>query len=417
MSLWDLIVWPFARLLEFMYNWTHNYGVSVILFALVVNLVLLPFMAKSKKSTMRTTRLQPRLEELKRKHEGNQQKLNEETMKLYREEKISPTGGCVWSLIPFPILIALYSVIRQPLGRMMGIAAKDVKAITEWAAQNAGYVASANARSNSYAEIAVTDAIHNHWDAAVNALGTFGDKLMNLDYSFLGMNLGAIPEWKIWEFDWSDTATALPKLGLFFIPLIAAFLSWASMKISQSTNPAPVTANNAAASSMKMMNVFMPIMSIWICFVMPAALGVYWIANSVLGIARDYFLTKVYKKKMDEEDAVRITAEKEREAEMQRRREETERMRAEGTTVRNKNTSKKNMQAKQKQESDERRAAAERAEREARRERLGIEKQEVSPSQVGNRRYARGRAYDPDRFSKAAEAFTPEVEETEDKPE
>ena len=57
MSLWDIIVWPFARLLEILYNWTDSYGLAIILFALVVNLILLPFMAKSKKGMMKTTRI------------------------------------------------------------------------------------------------------------------------------------------------------------------------------------------------------------------------------------------------------------------------------------------------------------------------------------------------------------------------
>ena len=395
MSLWDIIVWPFAKLLRFFYNWTGNYGVSVILFALVVNVVLLPFMAKSKKSMMRTTRLQPRLQELQKKHEGNQQKLQEETMKLYREEGISPMSGCHWSLIPFPILIALYGVIRFPLGRMMGLSDKAVTAITKWATDNAGFVASAQ---KTYDQIRVTDAIHANWDSAIKALGDFGGKLMDIDYSFLGMNLGQIPNWKIWDFDWSSMSVALPALGLFLIPFVSAFLSWLSMKISNMANP-PQT--GATAASMQSMNILMPLMSIWICFVMPAALGIYWIANSVFGMARDYSLTKIYKKQLDIEDAERINREKERERELERKHAETERLRKEGATERNTNTSKKKLQAQQKQENDERRAAAEKAEKAARRERLGISEAEAPASQVGTRRYARGRAYDPDRFGTA----------------
>lgn len=415
MSLWDYIVWPFARLMEFLYNWTQNYGVSVILFALVVNLILLPFMAKSKKSMMRMTRFQPRMKALEKKYEGNQQKYQQELAKLYKEEKVNPMSGCLWSLIPFPILIALYSVIRQPLEKMMGISEEGVQKITEWAANNAGFVGSSN---HTYDEIGVTDAIHQNWDAAISALGDLGDKLINLDYSFLGMNLGKIPEWKIWNLDYSSVETALPALGLFLIPLIAAFLSWLSMKISQTTNPSP--GGQQAAAQMKTMNVMMPIMSIWICFIMPAALGVYWIANSVFGIIRDLVLTKIYKRKLDIEDAERIAREKAKEEEMRRRHEETERLRAEGATVRNNNTSKKRMQAQSKQQSDERRAATERAEREAKRERMGI-KPEENPSQVGNRRYARGRAYDPNRFAAVeakVEEETVETEaETDNKPE
>ena len=233
MSLWDYIVWPFARLMEFLYNWTQNYGVSVILFALVVNLILLPFMAKSKKSMMRTTRFQPKMKALEKKYADNKEKYQQEVAKLYREEGINPMSGCLWSLLPFPIIIALYSVIRQPLEKMMGISSEGVKKITEWAAQNAGFVST----NKTYDEIGVTDALHQHWDAAVNALGDLADKLMNLDYSFLGMNLGAVPNWKVWTIDFANTSTALPALGLFLIPLIAALLSWLSVEKKPAHHP------------------------------------------------------------------------------------------------------------------------------------------------------------------------------------
>lgn len=416
MSLWDIIVWPFARLLEILYNGTHNYGVAIILFALLVNVILFPFMAKSKKSMMRTSRIQPQLKELERKCAGNQQRYQMEVQKLYKEMGVNPMSGCLWSLLPFPILIALYGVIRQPLARMMGLSAENVEKITAWATKNAGYVAEGR---STYGEIGVMNSIHQHWNDAISSLGDFGGKLFDLDYSFLGLNLGEIPKWQVWSYDWSNAKIWLPALGLFLIPVIAAVLSWASMKISQATNPPQA---GQAAVSMKSMNIFMPIMSVWICFSMPAALGVYWIANSIFGICRDVVLTKVYKSKLDKEDAERITAAKARDAEMQRRHEETERLRAEGATSRNTNTSKKKVQAQNKQASDERRAAAEKAEREAKRERLGVELEE-NPSQVGKRRYARGRAYDPNRYAAVepvavAEAVGEEAEmPAEDKPE
>lgn len=406
MSLWDIIVWPFARLLELLYNSTQNYGAAIILFALVVNVILFPFMAKSKKSMMRTSRIQPQLKELERKCGGNQQRYQIEVQKLYKEMGVNPMSGCLWSLIPFPILIALYGVIRQPLVRMMGLSADSVEKITKWATDYAGYVAEGR---NAYGEIGVMDAVHRNWDAAVSALGDFGGKLYDLDYSFIGLNLGQIPQWQIWNYDWSSSEIWLPAVGMFLIPVIAAALSWASMKISQATNPPQA---GQAAVSMKSMNIFMPIMSIWICFSMPAALGVYWIANSIFGIARDVVLTKVYKAKLDKEDAERITAAKERELELQRRHEETERLRAEGATTRNTNTSKKKVQAQNKQASDERRAAIEKAEREAKRERLGVELEE-NPSQVGKRRYARGRAYDPNRYASEMPAAAEETQTAE----
>ena len=132
---------------------------------------------------------------------------------------------------------------------------------------------------------------------------------------------------------------------------------------------------------------------------MPAAMGVYWIGNSVFGMIRDFILTKIYKKKLDIEDAERNAARQARERELEERRIETERLRAEGKTEQNANTSKKKIQQNEKQRQAERSAALAKEERAQRREQRGIKEPEKPASQVGSRRYARGRAYVPDRFT------------------
>ena len=398
--MWATITKPFAWLMVKLYELTGNYGLAVILFALAVNLVLTPFMAKSKKSMMRSTRLQPRIQELQRRHEGNPQKLNQEMQNLYREEGVNPMSGCIWSLIPFPILIALYSVIRQPLTRMMFVAEEVVTTLQDFFVNQGWYTIPA--KTDAYVEIKLADIAHQHWDEVQTALAGQVDGLMNIDFGFLGLNLGQKPEWNFFmHTDWSDAAVWLPALGLFLIPFISAFLSWASMKISNMSNP-PQAQNAQTEASMKSMTLMMPLMSIWICFVMPAAMGIYWIANSVFGIIRDFALTKVFKKQLDAEMAERAAARSEREKELEAKRLETERLKAEGKTTMNANTSKKKIQASEKQKQDERKAALDKAERAARRERRGEKEYEKPASQVGDRRYARGRAYDPYRFSTAA---------------
>ena len=147
--MWATITKPFAWLMVWLYEHTGNYGVAVILFALAVNLILTPFMAKSKKSMMRSSRLQPKIAELQRRHEGNPQKLNAEMQKLYREEGVNPMSGCLWSLIPFPILIALYSVIRQPITRMMFASGEVVTALQDYFVGQ-GFELSTSGRSGSY---------------------------------------------------------------------------------------------------------------------------------------------------------------------------------------------------------------------------------------------------------------------------
>lgn len=413
MSFTSIFGWPLKQF----YLLTGNYGIAVILFGLLVNLILLPFMAKSKKSMLRTTRLNPKRKALQEKYAKDQQRYQQEVMKLYREEGASPMSGCLWALIPFPLLFALYAVIRQPLSRMMVLGSDAIASLTDWVTQNAGYVAAEGGRAAAYSEIQIADLIHQNWDAVTGALGTFGDKLMDINYRFLGMNLGNQPTFQLWKMDWSNVQVWGPALGLFLIPLISAGMSWLSMIISQRTNP---QADPQTAATNKSMMIFMPLMSLWICFSMPAAMGVYWIINSVCGIARDVFLTGYYTKKLDLEDAIRAEKSEARaqelaEAERARQREETERRRAEGLTEQNRNTSKKKLQASQKQQNDERRAEAAREERAQKRARLGIPEEEKPASQVGNRRYARGRAYDPDRYSIAyydPEDYQPDVFET-----
>ena len=389
----DAIATPFGWLMRQFYALTGNFGLAVILFSLAVTIVLLPFMAKSKKGMMRMTRLQPKLMELQKKHEGNQQKLNEEIAKLYRQEKASPMGGCLWTLLPFPILLALYRAVIKPLTIVMGV---PDELLAEGGAllnrlNELGFTLAEGANSY-YAQIYQSEFITANFDQFAG----ISDKLIPMDFNFLGLNLAATPNWHFWAFDFSEGVW--PVIGLFLIPIISTALSYLSMYISQKVNATTATTAQAQSTN-KMMLWMMPLMSLWLGFTLPAAMGIYWIMNSLTGIIRDTALTAYYKKKLDAEDAVRRAEEREREEELERKRQETERLRAMNATTVNKNTSKKKQQAQAAQANTERKAAAEREERAARRERLGVKEEETPASQVGNRRYARGRAYVADRFT------------------
>ena len=389
----DAIATPFGWLMRQFYALTGNFGLAVILFSLAVTIVLLPFMAKSKKGMMRMTRLQPKLMELQKKHEGNQQKLNEEIAKLYRQEKASPMGGCLWTLLPFPILLALYRAVIKPLTIVMGV---PDELLAEGGAllnrlNELGFTLAEGANSY-YAQIYQSEFITANFDQFAG----ISDKLIPMDFNFLGLNLAATPNWHFWAFDFSEGVW--PVIGLFLIPIISTALSYLSMYISQKVNATTATTAQAQSTN-RMMLWMMPLMSLWLGFTLPAAMGIYWIMNSLTGIIRDTALTAYYKKKLDAEDAVRRAEEREREEELERKRQETERLRAMNATTVNKNTSKKKQQAQAAQANTERKAAAEREERAARRERLGVKEEETPASQVGNRRYARGRAYVADRFT------------------
>ena len=402
----EAIAKPFGLLLLWLYGLVGNYGVAIFLFALIVKLILLPFQMKSKKSMMRMNSLTPQVKALEKRHEGNPRKYQEEVSKLYKEEHVNPMSGCLWSLIPFPILLALYKAIRQPPTVMMGVS-KDLIAEGGAIFQKLTEMGFDAASNNAYIELNMSEFISAHF----GDFSGLSDKLVQINYKFLGLNLGSQPQWNFFsKVNWSDVSDWLPALGLFLIPIISGLMSWLAQTISQKSNPTGGTAaSQQAAQQMKTMNIMMPLVSVYICFIMPAALGIYWIFNSVLMIVQDLILNAYYGKRMEAENAAREENFRLREAEYERKRQETERLRAEGATVRNENTSKKKLQAKQRAELDGIKAAAIREERARRREMLGISDEEDIPaSQVGNRRYARGRAYVEDRFTnpEGAEAAT-----------
>ena len=128
----DLVTVPFGWILNQLYHYLGNYGLAMILFAVTVQLVMLPITMKSKKSMMKMSRLQPRIQEIQRKYADDKQKQNEAIQKLQREEGASMgCGGCLWSLVPLLILIPLFTVIREPIRYLLGENPEDVKLIVE----------------------------------------------------------------------------------------------------------------------------------------------------------------------------------------------------------------------------------------------------------------------------------------------
>lgn len=388
---------PFAWLLLTLYNFVQNYGLAIILFALLVKLVLLPFQMKSKRGMMQQTRLAPKLKELEKKYEGNKEKYNQEVSRIYKEEKVNPLSGCLWTLLPFPILIALYAVVRQPLTHLMGLSAEQIVTVTD-AISNLGVTL-----TSSGGELELARYVNIYFDK-IKALVP---EVFKLDFSFIGLDLSSTPQWNFFmNLEGTSFADIWPALGLFIIPVLSALISFLSTKVSQkmSGNEAPTEGN------MKTMLWISPIISLWIGFSMPAALGLYWAASGFFSIIQDVVLTKHYKKKLDAEDAVRSEDRRAREAELETKRIETERLRELNATVRNPNTSKRKIQKTEKSQSLQK--AEEWSKKDTDKEKEG------EPSRVDNRRYARGRAYESQRFENGDAAYnTDETELNEDNPE
>ncbi len=380
------ILYPFAWLLRVLYELFNSYGLALIFFALVIKVILLYFSAKSKKGMMKTSRLQPKIKELEKRYAGNKEKYNEELQKLYKENDVKMMSGCIWSLIPLPILLALYNVIRQPLTYMMHLSQDQIRTVSD-VITKLGY--GAVDLKGAYSEIALAQRIFENFDAVKAVV----PNVMRLDFTFLGLNMAAVPDYKFIFGNFS-----LEAFGLFLIPIISAVLAWVSTKVSM------IGSGSKEQETMKGMTLMAPLMSLWIGFIMPAGLGVYWIATSVFQMIQDFFLGRYYSKVLDKEDAARIERQRALEEERERKRIEYERLKAENANQRNKNTSKKKVQAVERLE-------AERKEAEYEKKKLaekGIASPEKKPDD--DRPFARGRAYDPSRYAEV-QKLTREKEE------
>ncbi len=401
----DIIRIPFGYILDWLYQLTTNYGVSLILFAIIVRLVLMPINAKSKKSMMKMSRLQPRIQEIQKKYANDQQKQNEEIQKLQKEEGASMgCGGCLWSFVPLLIMLPLYHVVRQPIQYMLHESLEAATAIVNLVKTNLPEAFSSN---NYYDELSATAYI-SQFAEQIKAAGIAVSErtLAGLNFNFLGIDLAQIPTFNVFSesFKWTWN-----QIGGFLIPCLSAGSQVVSMWLSQRTNNSVITDENGvqdaetakksqAAQQTKMMMWTMPLMSLWIGFTVPAALSLYWFVGGVVSMIENQIMTNHYRKIYDAEDAERMKRHQEQlaiEAEKERIRAEKRAANPDGITE---NTRKRKLQQKQKAEEEAARAAAKR-EYAARR---GIveepEEEKDVLSGIPERPYCKGRSYDPDRF-------------------
>ena len=372
---------PFAWLVRLFYDLTNSYGVALILFTLVIKLIMLPFQMKSKKSMMRMSRVSGQMQDLQKRYAKNQAKFQEEMQKLYEEEGVNPMSGCLWSFLPLPILMALYSIIRQPITHFMMLS-KDVLQTVVQSVADAGVdltnivmmdkVTGAPALKDGLYQMAAYGQIN--LVKAVQEMGlSTPEGWFDMNYNFLGLDLTATP----WEYVKSFTFT-WAVIGVILIPILAGLSQFVFSKLTMKTQP---QADAAGGASMKSMMYMMPLFSVYIAFIMPAALGVYWIAQSVFSLIQEAILNKTFSAKLSEEEEARFQA---RQADRQRRMEEA---RVQEQQRKQEEQKKKTLREKQQA------AQAAKAVKAAK-----AATSTTEAGRVGDRPYARGRAYKADRY-------------------
>ncbi len=370
------ILMPFTWLLQFFYNVFGSYGFALIFFAVIVKLILFPFSLKGKRSMIQMNMIQGKMQQIQRKYANDRERQNLEIQKLYEKEKVNPMSGCLWSFVPLLILLPLYAIIRQPLKYMMGLTGEQITQLLE--VLNTYSATAIDPTGNAFYQLAASNVLFQNFKDVVEnpAVAAFADNLKQINFSFLGLALETIPTWQIWKgpFTWNT-------IGTFLLPVISAVSGLLFSVISMRTNQ--LNRNQEQTAQMKSTNrtmmIMSPLISLWVGYSMPAAMSIYWLANNLLSMLQEFLAGKLLKKDYEAAAAARAEQERlEKEEEKQRRREAAERKARAIEEAKANRGKKKAKPAEEKKKSD---ASV------------------IAVSGVGIRAYARGRAYDPYRFS------------------
>ena len=366
----------FGRILLWIYNFCGNYALSLAIFTLLTKLVLFPLSYKGKQNMMQMNSMNAEMQRLQKQYGKDQQRYQQELQKLYEEEQVNPMGGCLWSLLPLPIMMGLYYVIRKPMLYMLCLTEDQISAVKEaLVAAQSGILDGVN---QAYEEIRIMSVISQDsslYQVAANALGDAADKLQTINFNFLGINLGAIPTWKFWTWEsmsWSN-------IGLFLIPIAVTVLNFLysqySMKSSQIKNGDEKKEEAAAAAnqSTKTMMMVMPLMYLWFGYIMPAGMCIYMACNAIFSALQELIFSKFLNKKFAAEEEAR-------KARLAERREQEKAKKAE-------------IAARRAAEQEELAKRGKKAVKQAQKKQL-----DSGAGAIGVRRYARGRAFDPDRY-------------------
>ncbi|MGN0150330.1 MAG: YidC/Oxa1 family membrane protein insertase [Clostridia bacterium] len=282
-------------IIEQIYNLVANYGLAIILFTVIIKLILLPLNIKSQKAMKKQQKVQPIIAELQQKYANDQEKLQREMMKIYKENNISMTGGCLPMLIQMPILIGLYQVIQKPLSYLIGVDWMQQEVIDKvYMLRDAMASSIGNLATATEEMLANTSQIQlSRWAELVN--GASDPWVIN--FNFLGLDLANAPSAAfnyLMRLDFSNWNT----IALLLIPILAVAASVLSMKITQiQTGQNQNKGNDSAAQMSKSMNLMMPVMTAFFTITLPSGLGIYWIISSLVQVIQQVLLNYYFDKK------------------------------------------------------------------------------------------------------------------------
>lgn len=335
------ILGPIAKLLGMLMDWIYS-GISnitggrvesvvlsIVIITIIIYMCLLPLTIKQQKFSKLSQKMQPEMQAIQAKYKNKKDQasmmaMQEETQLLYQKYGISPMGSCVQMLIQMPILFALYRVFYNIPAYLSGVKGSFI-GLVDSIQQTSGYqdtlvslmekynvvTSSGLNASNAASKLADAsgDALSNYiidilyklpskgWDALMDgkffdgiqsAVEKTHDALLHFNY-FLGLNISDTP-WYIIKSNFTDK----PDKWLLFVilALLIPVLSYLTQMINIKLMPQATNGNDQMASQMKMMNLMMPLMSLFFCFTVPVGLGIYWICSALVRGIQQFFVNR-----------------------------------------------------------------------------------------------------------------------------
>ena len=288
-SIWDIINKPMGFVMRFFNNIVGNhYLLALFLFAIFIEIILVPFGIKQQKNSIKQAKLRPKEMAIRKKYAGRddnvtKQKVTQEIQELYQKEGYSPLSGCLPLLIQMPIMIALYYIVLNPLKYICGFKTNTINQLIDVVKSFPQY---AEAKFDSTRTIDLMDAIKE--------IGP--DAFKNIEqYTDFVANGGEFPKLDIFGgfLNLAQTPSITSPSWLLLVPVLTFVVYFFSSKLTRKLTYQPTTADDAATGcSNKMMDWMMPLMSVYICFIVPAAVGVYWIFKSIMGVLKQLILKK-----------------------------------------------------------------------------------------------------------------------------
>jgi len=273
----NLIAIPLGYVMRLIYQVVHNYGMSIVLFTVFIKLLTLPSTYKMQVNQARIGLLAPKIEKLKKSFANNQQRLQTEQNKLYADEGVNPSGGCLGSIITMFLLLGVYRVVMEPLKYVLNIKQGTITAATEalqkWLDSNGLQEKALQARPEL-----ILLKYRNHPEIFEGIEG-FSDKIKDFQVKIFGFDLTGIPSTHP-ENGWSKTAVMLVLLPVL-AAVVQLVMSLITQRHSKKANPDNPAQNSCMMSALLYLS---PLMTIWIGLGVPAGLSWYWLVDSVLSL-------------------------------------------------------------------------------------------------------------------------------------